>query len=30
MNASTAERNEFAPPQQGGMGRAMGLAVLAH
>ena len=30
MIASTAERNEFAPPAQGGMGRAMALAVLAH
>ncbi|HOP91688.1 MAG TPA: protein TolA, partial [Ottowia sp.] len=30
MNAATAERNEFAPPPSGGMGRALALALLAH
>ena len=30
MNAATAERNEFAPPPAGGMGRALVLALLAH
>ena len=30
MNVSIAERNEFAPPPQGGIPRALSLALLAH
>ena len=30
MNATTVERNEFAPPPPRGLGRALALALLAH